>query len=156
MGAYPDLPVQPRSSGYRARRWNIKSDGLASTNTGRSDPPPTETIENSVAWHLRNWLKRRIYNLILIQLASDLRTFWCAIQQGPELDRAGPAPSKARANPHRQPHIFHEFAALQKFCKEHRSLLITRRWPLQRIRFLEEYVFAPKFGELLRTRESNR
>jgi hypothetical protein len=49
-----------------------------------------------------------------------------------------------------------EFEALQKFCKEHRNLLITRRWPPQRIRFLEEYVFAPKHAELLRTRESKR
>ena len=49
-----------------------------------------------------------------------------------------------------------EFAALQKFCKEHRSLLITRRWPPHRIKFLEEYVFAPKHAELLRTRESKR
>src|SRR5215472_9657571 len=60
MAAYPDLPVQPQSSEFHARRWNIRSDGWASINTGRSDPPPTETIENSVAWHLRNWLKRRI------------------------------------------------------------------------------------------------
>ena len=49
-----------------------------------------------------------------------------------------------------------EFESLQKFCKEHRNLLITRRWPPQRIRFLEEYVFAPKHAELLRTRESKR
>ena len=49
-----------------------------------------------------------------------------------------------------------EFEALQKFCKEHRNLLITRRWPPHRIRFLEEYVFAPKHAELLRTRESKR
>jgi hypothetical protein len=35
-----------------------------------------------------------------------------------------------------------EFEALQKFCKENRNLLITRRWPPHRIRFLEEYVFA--------------
>jgi len=48
------------------------------------------------------------------------------------------------------------FEALQKFCKEHRSLLITRRWSPHRIRFLEEYVFAPKHAELLRTRESKR
>jgi hypothetical protein len=49
-----------------------------------------------------------------------------------------------------------EFAALQKFCKEHRSLLVTRRSSPSRIRFLEEYVFAPKHAELLRTRESKR
>ena len=50
----------------------------------------------------------------------------------------------------------YSFEALQKFCKDHRSRLITRRWPPQRIRFLEEYVFAPKHAELLRTRESKR
>ena len=33
---------------------------------------------------------------------------------------------------------------------------ITRRWPPHRIKFLEEYVFAPKHAELLRTRESKR
>jgi hypothetical protein len=49
-----------------------------------------------------------------------------------------------------------EFEALQKFCKEHRNLLITRRWSPHRMRFLEEYVFAPKHAELLRTRESKR
>jgi hypothetical protein len=49
-----------------------------------------------------------------------------------------------------------EFEALQKFCKEHRSLLVTRRSSPSRIRFLEEYVFAPKHAELLRTRESKR
>jgi hypothetical protein len=49
-----------------------------------------------------------------------------------------------------------EFEALRKFCKEHRNLLITRRWSPHRIRFLEEYVFAPKHAELLHTRESKR
>jgi|GEM_PF-2521025 len=49
-----------------------------------------------------------------------------------------------------------EFDALQKFCKEHRNLLVTRRSSPHRIRFLEEYVFAPKHAELLRTRESKR
>jgi hypothetical protein len=49
-----------------------------------------------------------------------------------------------------------EFDALQKFCKEHRNLLVTRRSSPNRIRFLEEYVFAPKHAELLRTRESKR
>lgn len=51
---------------------------------------------------------------------------------------------------------FIEFGALQKFCKEHRNLLITRRSSPNRIKFLEEYVFAPKHAELLRTRESKR
>lgn len=49
-----------------------------------------------------------------------------------------------------------EFDALQKFCREHRNLLVTRRSSPNRIRFLEEYVFAPKHAELLRTRESKR
>jgi hypothetical protein len=49
-----------------------------------------------------------------------------------------------------------EFDALQKFCREHRNLLVTRRSSPHRIRFLEEYVFAPKHAELLRTRESKR
>jgi hypothetical protein len=49
-----------------------------------------------------------------------------------------------------------EFEALRRFCKEHRNLLITRRSSPNRIRFLEEYIFAPKHAELLRTRESKR
>jgi hypothetical protein len=49
-----------------------------------------------------------------------------------------------------------EFDVLQKFCKEHRNLLVTRRTSPSRIRFLEEYIFAPKHAELLRTRESKR
>lgn len=49
-----------------------------------------------------------------------------------------------------------EFDALQKFCKEHKNLLITRRSSPHRIQFLEEYVFAPKHADLLRTRESKR
>ena len=49
-----------------------------------------------------------------------------------------------------------EFDALRKFCREHRNLLITRRASPNRIRFLEEYIFAPKHAELLRTRESKR
>lgn len=49
-----------------------------------------------------------------------------------------------------------EFDALQKFCKEHRNLLVTRRSSPNRIRFLEEYIFAPKHADLLRTRESKR
>lgn len=49
-----------------------------------------------------------------------------------------------------------EFEALQKFCREYRSVLITRRSSPHRIRFLEEYVFAPKHAELLHTRESKR
>src|ERR1700744_4933056 len=48
------------------------------------------------------------------------------------------------------------FHALQKFCKANPDLLITRRWSPNRLRFLEEYVFAPKHAELLRTRESKR
>src|SRR5262249_52819321 len=40
MGAYPDLPEQPRNSGYHARLWNRRSGGWASISTGRSDPPP--------------------------------------------------------------------------------------------------------------------
>jgi hypothetical protein len=49
-----------------------------------------------------------------------------------------------------------EFDDLRKFCKEHRNLLVTRRSSPSRLRFLEEYVFAPKHAELLRTRESKR
>lgn len=49
-----------------------------------------------------------------------------------------------------------DFDALQKFCRDHRDLLLTRRTSSNRIRFLEEYVFAPKHAELLRTRESKR
>lgn len=49
-----------------------------------------------------------------------------------------------------------EFDALRKFCKEQRNLLITRRSSPNRIKFLEEFVFAPKHAELLRTRESKR
>lgn len=49
-----------------------------------------------------------------------------------------------------------EFDALRTFCREHRDLLITRRASPNRIRFLEEYIFAPKHAELLRTRESKR
>lgn len=49
-----------------------------------------------------------------------------------------------------------EFEALQKFCKEHRDLLVTRRASPNRLRFLAEYIFAPKHAELLRTRESKR
>jgi hypothetical protein len=49
-----------------------------------------------------------------------------------------------------------EFEALRRFCREHRNLLVTRRSSPNRIRFLEEYVFAPKHAELLRTRESKR
>jgi len=49
-----------------------------------------------------------------------------------------------------------EFEALQRFCREHRNLLVTRRSSPNRIRFLEEYIFAPKHAELLHTRESKR
>lgn len=49
-----------------------------------------------------------------------------------------------------------EFQSLQKFCRDHRNLLVTRRSSPNRIRFLEEYIFAPKHAELLRTRESKR
>jgi hypothetical protein len=49
-----------------------------------------------------------------------------------------------------------DFDVLQKFCKEHRNLLVTRRSSPNRIRFLEEYIFAPKHAELLRTRQSKR
>jgi hypothetical protein len=49
-----------------------------------------------------------------------------------------------------------EFDALRRFCGEHRNLLVTRRSSPNRLRFLEEYIFAPKHAELLRTRESKR
>src|SRR5215469_728262 len=39
MVEFPDLPEQPRNSGYHARLWNRRSGGWASTSTGRSDPP---------------------------------------------------------------------------------------------------------------------
>jgi hypothetical protein len=49
-----------------------------------------------------------------------------------------------------------EFESLQKFCRSHRHLLITRRSSPVRLKFLEEFVFAPKHADLLRTRESKR
>jgi hypothetical protein len=45
---------------------------------------------------------------------------------------------------------------LEKFCLEHRDLLLTRRLSLERLAFIEQYIFAPKHAELLRTRESKR
>jgi hypothetical protein len=33
---------------------------------------------------------------------------------------------------------------------------VTRRWSAQRLAFLEEFVFAPKHADLLKTRESKR
>jgi hypothetical protein len=53
-------------------------------------------------------------------------------------------------------HYIIDHTSLQRFCRERRDLLITRRWPAQRLAFLEEYVFAPKHADLLRTRESKR
>ncbi len=49
-----------------------------------------------------------------------------------------------------------EFKDLRRFCEEHRSLLLTNRMCPARLEFLEEFVFAPKHAELLRTRESKR
>ena len=49
-----------------------------------------------------------------------------------------------------------EFEELRRFCEKHPELLITRRSCPSRIRFLEEYILAPKHAELLRTRESKR
>jgi hypothetical protein len=45
---------------------------------------------------------------------------------------------------------------LERFCLEHRDLLLTRRLSLERLAFIEQYIFAPKHAELLRTRESKR
>ena len=55
-----------------------------------------------------------------------------------------------------RPRYFIDPNALHKFCKEHKDLLVTRRWSAQRLAFLEEFVFAPKHADLLRTRESKR
>jgi hypothetical protein len=65
---------------------------------------------------------------------------------------------KATRHESRAGHVSYliEFEALQAFCREHRNLLITRRSSPSRLRFLEEYVFAPKHAELLRTRESKK
>jgi len=46
-----------------------------------------------------------------------------------------------------------EFKELRRFCKKHPELLLTSRSCPGRIRFLEEFLFAPKRAELLRSRE---
>ena len=77
-------------------------------------------------------------------------------QRGDPLDRNGPAQSGTTGIENRCRQLSHRVQRLQKFCKEHRNLLVTRRSSPNRIRFLEEFVFAPKHAELLRTRESKR
>lgn len=49
-----------------------------------------------------------------------------------------------------------ECDALRRFFKEQRNLLVTRRSAPNRLKFLEDFIFAPKHAELLRTRESKR
>jgi len=43
---------------------------------------------------------------------------------------------------------------IRKFCKKHENLIITRRTCLNRMRFLEEVIFAPKHADLVEARQS--
>ncbi len=49
-----------------------------------------------------------------------------------------------------------DFEELRRFCKKHQDLIITRRSSPNRMRFLEECVFAPKHAHLFRSREAKR
>jgi hypothetical protein len=43
---------------------------------------------------------------------------------------------------------------VRAFCKKHKDLIITRRTCLNRMRFLEEVIFAPKHAEIVDARNS--
>jgi hypothetical protein len=49
-----------------------------------------------------------------------------------------------------------DFEELRRFCKKHQDLIVTRRSSPNRMRFLEECVFAPKHAHLFRSREAKR
>jgi hypothetical protein len=46
--------------------------------------------------------------------------------------------------------------ALTQFCKNHRGVLLKRRWPERRLEFVRDYIFAPKHADLLDSRECKR
>jgi hypothetical protein len=43
---------------------------------------------------------------------------------------------------------------IREFCKKHKDLIITRRTCLNRMRFLEEVIFAPKHADIVDARNS--
>lgn len=45
-------------------------------------------------------------------------------------------------------------AEVREFCKKHKDLIITRRTCLNRMRFLEEVIFAPKHADIVDARNS--
>src|SRR6516225_3937171 len=45
-------------------------------------------------------------------------------------------------------------ADVREFCKKHKDLIITRRTCLNRMRFLEEVIFAPKHADIVDARNS--
>lgn len=49
-----------------------------------------------------------------------------------------------------------EFDALEEFCTNHPELLITRCKSPARVRFLQEFILAPKHADLIRSREAKR
>ena len=49
-----------------------------------------------------------------------------------------------------------ELDALEEFCTGHPELLITRRSSPTRVRFLQEFILAPKHADLIRSREAKR
>ncbi len=49
-----------------------------------------------------------------------------------------------------------EIDEIRKFCKEHKDLIITRRFSPKRLHFLEECVFAPKHADLIPSRAAKR
>ena len=90
MGGYLDLPVQPRNSEFHARRWNIRSGGSASTNTGRSDPPPRETIRGLEDWKMQpagsdrqSWTSR-LSAVILLALFLSLQVLPLVFSRTPD------------------------------------------------------------------------
>jgi len=43
---------------------------------------------------------------------------------------------------------------IRRFCTKHQDLIFTRRTSANRMRFLEEVIFAPKHADLVKARQS--
>lgn len=49
-----------------------------------------------------------------------------------------------------------EIDEIRKFCKEHKDLIVTRRFSPKRMHFLEECIFAPKHADLIPSKAAKR
>jgi hypothetical protein len=111
----------------------------------------TKSISNALYRHEQTGLSHDTLTL------RDMCTFF-RVRPKIVLDWVDRGWLASETHPRNDGRIVHRFHhdAIKRFCNEYRGLLVQRRWPKERLNFLEAYVFAPKHAELIDGRESKR